>query len=146
MDMNRGEITNEHWERLQGLLPAQKPKTGRTNLDHRMVLNGILWILRTGAPWRDLPERYGKWKTVASRFYRWQKAGIWERVFAAVQQQGDAQGELDWDVHFVDGTVVRAHQHAAGAKKGIQKQKRSDAAEAASAPKYICALRATASR
>jgi transposase len=82
------------------------------------MINGIRWILRTGAPWRDLPERYGPWQTVASRFYRWRQAGIWERLLAAVQQQGEATGELDWDLHFVDGTVVRAHQHAAGAKKG----------------------------
>ena len=66
-------------------------------------------------PWRDLPERYGCWSTVASRFYRWRKAGIWVRLFAAVQQQADAAGQLDWDIHYVDGTIVRAHQHAAGA-------------------------------
>ena len=122
--MRRGELTDEQWERLKPLLPPQKPKTGRPNLDHRQVINGILWILRTGAPWRDLPERYGKWSTVSSRFYRWRKAGIWERVLAQLQAEGDFQGELDWEVHFVDGSIVRAHQHAAGAKKPPQKQKR----------------------
>jgi transposase len=118
--MHRGDLTNEQWERLEPLLPPQKPHTGRPAEDHRRILNGILWILRTGAPWADLPERYGPWKTVATRFYRWRKAGIWDRLFAAVQQQADAEGRIDWEVHYVDGTVVRAHQHAAGAKKGAR--------------------------
>jgi transposase len=122
--MRRGELTDKQWERLEPLLPPQKPRTGRPNLDHRQVINGILWILRTGAPWRDLPERYGKWSTVASRFYRWRKNSIWKRLLAQLQAEGDAQGELDWEVHFVDGSIVRAHQHAAGAKKLPQKQKR----------------------
>lgn len=83
------------------------------------MVEGMLWILRTGAPWRDLPERYGSWRTVASRFYRWQKSGVWERVLWALQAQSDAEGHLDWDAHLVDATVVRAHQHAAGAKKRL---------------------------
>src|SRR5512134_2329034 len=116
--MKRKELTNTQWERLQPLLPPQKPQTGRPALDHRRILNGILWILRTGAPWRDLPERYGAWSTVASRFYRWRKAGIWARLFAAVQQRADATKHLDWDIHSVDGTIIRAHQHAAGAHTG----------------------------
>jgi transposase len=116
--MERHELTNDQWERLQPLLPPQKPWTGRPAADHRRLLNGLLWLLRTGAPWRDLPARYGPWRTVASRFYRWRKAGIWERLFAAVQQQADAAGQLDWATHFVDGTIVRAHQHAAGGTKG----------------------------
>jgi transposase len=116
--MNRHELTNTQWERLQPLLPPQKPHTGRPAADHRRILNGILWLLRTGAPWRDLPERYGPWCTVASRFYRWRKAGLWTRLFAAVQQQADHAGQLDWDIHDVDGTVIRAHQHAAGAHTG----------------------------
>ena len=77
-----------------------------------------MWIIRTGAPWRDLPERYGRWATIASRFYRWRKAGLWARLFATVQQRADAAGQLDWDSHYVDGTIVRAHQHAAGAHTG----------------------------
>lgn len=133
--MKRGELTNEQWERLQPLLPPQKPKTGRPSVDHRRILNGILWLLRTGAPWRDVPERYGPWRTIASRFYRWRRAGIWERLFAAVQQQGDAAGQLDWGLHFVDGTIVRAHQHAAGLKKGAQTRKPSGGVKEASAPK-----------
>ena len=117
--MNRGDLTNEQWERLEPFLPPQKAHTGRPALDHRIVLNGILWILRTGAPWRDLPERYGKWTTVYSRFQRWRKAGIWDRLLKDVQALVDQEGNVDWEIHFVDSTSVRAHQHAAGAKKAV---------------------------
>ena len=86
-----------------------------------MIINGILWLLRTGAPWRDLPERYGPWRTVATRFYRWEKVGVWQSVLSALQEDSDMAGEVDWDVHHVDGTIVRAHQHAAGAKGGIHR-------------------------
>ena len=120
--MKRGDLTDEQWERLQPLLPPQKPKTGRPNEDHRRIINGILWIDRTGAPWRDLPERYGPWRTVASRFYRWRRAGIWQGVLEALRQKADEAGGVDWDAHYMDGTTVRAHQHAAGAKKGTRKQ------------------------
>jgi transposase len=81
-------------------------------------INGMLWILRTGAPWRDLPERYGEWETVAGRFYRWRRSGIWQKILQSLQQQADASGQMDWEVHYVDGSVIRAHQHAAGAKRG----------------------------
>jgi transposase len=121
--MNRGDLSHAPWERLQALLPAQKPRRGRPAHDHRRILNGMLWILRTGAPWRDVPERYGPWRTVASRFYRWQKAGIFQRIFAALQQQAEAVGQLEWEIHDVDSTIIRAHQHAAGAKKGTQRSK-----------------------
>lgn len=122
--MGRRDLTNEQWERLKPLLPPQKPKVGRPAEDHRRIINGILWIDRTGAPWRDLPERYGPWRTVASRFYRWQQAGIWDGILKALQQDSDAEDELDWQTHYVDSTIVRAHQHAAGAKGGSQRQKR----------------------
>ena len=85
--------------------------------DHRTIINGILWVLRTGAPWADLPERYGPAGTISSRFYRWREAGLWQRVLEALQSQADAAGLLDWDLHFVDASVVRAHQHAAGARR-----------------------------
>jgi transposase len=114
--MDRHDLTDGQWERLRPLLPPQKPPVGRPNLDHRAVINGILWVARTGAPWRDLPERYGVWSSLASRFYRWRKAGIWQGILAALQQRAEMIGGIDWEVHFVDGTIVRAHQHAAGAK------------------------------
>jgi transposase len=115
--MRRHELTDEQWERLEPLLPPEKPTTGRPNQDHRRMIKGMLWIDRTGAPWRDMPEHYGKWSSVASRFYRWQKAGIWQRILAALQSEAQTEGPINWEVHFVDGTVIRAHQHAAGAKK-----------------------------
>jgi transposase len=121
MSRKRHELSDEQWEQLAPLLPAEKPRTGRPNRDHCMIVNGILWVLRTGAPWRDLPERYGKWQTVASRFYRWQKNGVWDRVFAQLQQMKDRDGQIEWEVHYLDGSVIRAHQHAAGAKKVVQK-------------------------
>jgi transposase len=117
-------LTDKQWELLEPHLPPKKPKKGRPNTDHRRIINGILWIDRTGAPWRDLPERYGPWRTVASRFYRWRKAGVWERVLKALQRRKDAQGELDWDIHYLDATIVRAHQHSAGAKGGTHTPKR----------------------
>ena len=83
-------------------LPPEKPDVGRPNADHRRIINGMLWIDRTGAPWRDLPERYGPWRTVASRFYRWQKAGVWDRILPALQSRKDAEGELDWEIHYLD--------------------------------------------
>ena len=141
----RHELTEAEWARLAPLLPPQKPASGRPAEDHRRILNGILWKLRTGAPWRDLPERYGSWSTVHSRFRRWRLAGVWDRVFAAVQQQADAAGRLDWEVHVVDSTIVRAHQHAAGAKGGTRPARRSGAARAASAPRSTSAPKAAAS-
>ena len=122
--MARGDLSDRQWQQLEALLPPQKNWTGKPNLPHRPVVNGILWVNRTGAPWRDLPARYGKWETVASRFYRWRKAGIWDTVLAVLQQLAEANGEIDWNTHQVDSTVVRAHQHAAGAKGGSQPKKR----------------------
>ena len=144
--MRRRELNNERWERIHPLLPPQKPRTGRPAKDHRLILNGILWILRTGASWRDLPERYGPWQTVSGRFYRWVKAGIWDRILEAVQQRADSEGRIDWEVHYVDGIVVRAHQHAAGAKKGTQRtMKLLVGARVGSAPRCTCGPKATAS-
>jgi transposase len=143
---HRGELTDQEWERLEPLLPPEQPQRGRPNIDHRRIINGIVWRERTGAPWRDLPERYGPWSTVYGRFWRWREGGIWDRIFAAVQQQADADGEVDWSVHFVDGSVIRAHQHAAGAKGGLRKPKRWGAARAASRPRCTSRPRARASR
>jgi transposase len=139
-------LTNTQWERLAPLLPPEKPAVGKPNKDHRGVVNGILWKLRTGAPWRDLPERYGPWSTVYSRFRRWRLAGVWDRLFAAVQQQADAAGGLDWALHFVDGTVIRAHQHAAGAKGGARTRRHAAAVRAGSRPRCTSGRRAAASR
>jgi transposase len=75
--MNKGDLSDEQWARLELLLPPRKPKTGRPNNPHRKVINGILWVLRCGAPWDEMPRRYGKHSTASSRYYRWRKNGIW---------------------------------------------------------------------
>ncbi len=141
----RHELTDDQWAALAPHLPPQRPATGRPAKDHRTVVDAILWRLKTGAPWRDLPARYGPWQTVYSRFRRWQRAGVWDRALAALQAAGDARGELDWSLHFLDGTTVRAHQSAAGAKKGAA-TKPSAAAGAASRRRSTCAPSAAASR
>ena len=141
----RGELTDRKWERLAPLLPPEQPATGRRNADHRRIINGILWRERTGAPWRDMPARYGPWSTVYSRFWRWREAGIWDRVFAAVQREEDAAGRIDWSVQFVDGTVIRAHQHAAGLKGGRRTRRRWGGVGAGSARRSTSRRRAAAS-
>jgi len=115
--MSRRDLTDDQWERLRPLLPPQKRARGRPSGDHRRIINGVLWLDRTGAPWRDLPTAYGPWQTVATRFYRWRRDGVWDRVLAELQQQADVAGKLDWSLYHVDGTIIRAHQHAAGAQK-----------------------------
>ncbi len=116
--MGRGDLIDQRTDRA--VIAGAESRIGRPSKDHRTIINGILWVLRTGAPWRDLPEVYGSWSTVASRFYRWRRKGLWERLLSDLQQEADVAGELEWEVHFVDGTIVRAHQHAAGAKKGAE--------------------------
>lgn len=113
----RYELSDEQWARLEPLLPPQKPKTGRPNDDHRTIINGMLWVLNSGAPWRDRPRRYGPVGTVSSRFYRWCRSGVWQPVLEALQALADEAGQVGWELHFIDSTVVRAHQHAAGARK-----------------------------
>ena len=142
--MRDRELTDDQWAALVRHLP--RAATGRPAKDHRVVVEGILWRLRTGAPWRDLPERYGSWRTVYSRFRRWQQAGVWDRVLAALQRQADADGRLDWTLHFVDSTIVRAHQHAAGAKGGIHRPRPSAAAGAGFRPSCTCGQSGAASR
>ena len=111
----RHELTDASWARLAPRLPPD-PRRGEPWRDHRTVITGIVGKLRTGAPWRDVPERYGPWQTLHARLLRWQRDGPWTRRLRHVQQHADAVGEVVWEVG-VDRTVVRAHQHAAGAPK-----------------------------
>lgn len=142
--MERHALSDEQWTRLRPLLPPPPQGRGRPRVDDRLIVDGILWRLATGAPWRDLPERFGSWRTVYSRFRRWQQAGVWERALASLQAEADAAGDLDWALHFLDGTTVRAHQHAAGAKKGAV-PKPSAAPGVGSRPKSTCGSKAGAS-
>src|SRR5436309_9188959 len=114
--MARGDLTDEEWERIAPLLPRSQGRRGGQWRDHRQVINGILWILRTGAQWEDLPPRYGPRSTAHDRLRRWEREGVWERVLTALQRDADQAGDLHWAVVSVDGTTVRAHQHAAGAR------------------------------
>src|SRR4051794_4974360 len=109
--MRRHEITDDHWDRIKDFLPGQAGDPGVTAKDNRLFVNAVLWIAETGAPLRDLPERFGPWNSVWKRFDRWGKKGVWKRVFETLQDP-----DLEWMI--IDSTVIRAHQHAAGAVKG----------------------------
>lgn len=110
--VKRYELSDAQWERIKDLLPGKAGDPGRRGSDNRLFVNGVLWVLRSGAHWHDLPERYGKWKTVHTRFSRRAKAGVWERVFAALIK--DRRNEY----LMLDTTLVRAHQQAATGKGG----------------------------
>jgi transposase len=112
--MGRGDLSDAEWERLRPFLPVGNGRCGRWR-DHRQVIDGILHRVRTGVQWRDLPERFGPWKTVYERHRLWSADGTWERLLQEVQAEADAAGEIDWDIS-VDSTIVRGHQHAAGAR------------------------------
>jgi transposase len=109
--MARRNLRNDQWERIEPLLPGKAGDRGRTAKDNRLFVDAVLWIARAGAPWRDLPEAFGPWNSVYKRFSRWSNAGVWHRVFAELAQ------DADFEEVFLDSTIVRAHQHAAGAPK-----------------------------
>ncbi len=111
MPSKRYEITDEQWEQIKDLFP--KAKTGRPPKDNRLIFNAILWIARSGAAWRDLPERFGSWKTVYSRFCKWRDDETLANVFYALNT------DADFENLSIDSTIVKAHQHRAGAKKGL---------------------------
>lgn len=112
MSAKRYELSRSQWERIAELLPGKAGDPGRTAADNRLFVNGVLWVLRSGAHWCDLPERYGRWKTLHKRFSRWSKAGVWDRVFADLIKDRDNQYLM------IDSTLVRAHQQAATGKGG----------------------------
>ena len=113
--LTRHDLTDAEWERLEPLLPAH-PRQGHRWADHRTVINGVFHRVRAGQPWRDLPSVYGNWKTVYNRHRRWSADGTWEQVLAELQTGADEAEGADWTVA-IDSTVVRAHQHAAGARR-----------------------------
>jgi transposase len=115
--MKRHELTDEQWELVQPLIPVKSARTGRPPKEPRQMLNGIFWILGTGAPWRDLPERFGPWQNVHRYFSNWRRDGVFDRVVEALQVKLDGRGLIDWELWCVDGTSVRAARAAAGADK-----------------------------
>ena len=112
--VKRYELSERQWQRIAELLPGKIGDPGRTGADNRLFVNGVLWVLRSGARWSDLPERYGKWKTAHKRFTRWAKAGVWQAIFAALT------ADPDNDYVMLDSTLVRAHQQAATGKGGAK--------------------------
>lgn len=106
----RYELTDSEWDRIESLLPGKPGDAGGRGKDNRLFVNAVVWGLRTGAPWRDLPERFGIWNSVYVRFNRWSKSGVWTRVFRELQ-------DPDLSAMMLDSTVIRAHQHAAGAAR-----------------------------
>lgn len=132
--LRRHEIKDQDWERIQDLLPPENTGEGRPSKPNRAMLNGMLWKVNTGAPWRDLPERFGSWKTVYSRFRLWSKDDLFQKIFESLTSDVDLQ-----DVS-LDSTSCKVHQHAAGAKKGLKTPKptkKSDFPEAGATPKSM---------
>ena len=126
--MRRHEITDQQWAAVSPLLSGKVTDCGVTAKDNRLFFNAVIWIMRTGCPWADLPERFGLSNTVSKRFRRLAQKGVWDRLFKALQAP-----DLDWVM--LDSTVVRAHQHSAGHKKATPPPSASGAAAGASAPK-----------
>ncbi|MGH6881060.1 IS5 family transposase [Hypericibacter sp.] len=114
--MDRLVLSDGAWERMAPLIIGRPDQKGSTGRDNRMFVEGVLWIVRTGSPWRDLPVVFGEWNSVFRRFSRWSRKGVWWRIFAAMSD------DPDFEYLIVDSTIVRAHQHAAGAKKGSEDQ------------------------
>ena len=113
--MRRYELTDEAWERIAPLLPRQK--RGGKWRDHRTIVNGMFWVLNSGAPWRDVPERYGAWTTIYGRYRRWTSEGLFDRILHRLHLQLDDEGRIDWSQFNVDGSNIRADRSAAGARK-----------------------------
>ena len=113
--MKRHELSDTQWERIKNMLPPERKNgAGRPAKDNRVMLNGIIYWLNTGIPWRDLPERFGPWGSVYTRFNRWTRKGVWDKVFAALIEQDI----IDETTLMLDSTTIKVHQHASGVKKG----------------------------
>ena len=153
--MHRHQLTDEQWSIVEPLIPKKLARTGRPPTDARRMLDGIMWILRTGAPWRDLPDRFGPYQTVYDYYSRWRESGVYDRVLEALQIRLDREDKIDWDLWCIDGAHVRAARCAAGAGKKVSSGTRTKAnrrttrwaaAAADSAANSIWSLTATALR
>ena len=111
--MDRDLLTDEQWERIAPLLPGKEGDPGRSGRDNRLFLEAVLWLVRAGAPWRDLPPHFGKWGSVWKRFRRWAEKGIFERIF------NELSADPDFEYALVDGTIVKVHRHGTGARGGL---------------------------
>ena len=112
--MVRHGLTDAQWARIAALVPGKKSDPGRTGADTRLFVDAVLWIAHTGSPWRDLPDAFGPWYSVYTRFWRWSRRGVWESLFKALAD------DPDFEYLIIDSTIVRAHQHAAGARGGLK--------------------------
>ena len=137
--MARSILRDDQWERIKDLLPGKATDCGVTAKDNRLFVEAVLWMGRTGAPWRDLPAELGHWHTTYTRFSRWSKAGVWDRVCEAISQDRDEEEVM------LDSTAPRAHQHAAGAKKNTARRLWA-ALRAVSEPRFTASLMRWATR
>ena len=138
-NLARDLMLDEEWRFFEHFIQAVRAPNGRKPTDHRLVLDGIFWIARTGAPWRDLPEEFGKWSSVYRQFRRWTLAGLWEEIMEALNHSGAVPDALQ----MIDSTVIRAHHQAAGAKGGLR-DRVSAVREVASRPRSTSASTAQA--
>ncbi len=120
--MDRDILSDAQWERLAPLLPGKPGDPGRSGADNRLFLEAVLWMARTGAPWRDLHARFGRWNSVFRRFRRWAQKGVFESLFNALSD------DPDFEYVMIDGTIVRVHQHGAGARGGLKIRPSADRA------------------
>lgn len=121
--MSRSILSDAQWKRVAPLLPGKPGDRGRSGADNRLFLEAVLWIARTGAPWRDLPVAFGQWNSVFQRFRRWALKGEFEKIFSTLS------GDPDFEYVMIDGTIVRVHQHGAGAKGGLRIRRSAGRAE-----------------
>jgi transposase len=117
--MKRHEVRDEEWAILEPLLRTARAKTGRPPVDLRQMLNGVMWILATGAPWRDLPDRFGPWPTVYGYFAKWRGSGVFDSILDSLHLRLDKDGKIDWDLWHIDGTSSRGSRAAGGAQKKV---------------------------
>ena len=138
-------LSDAQWEQIRDFLPANGHRGGQWN-DHRVTIDGILWALSDGGRWRNVPAQFGPWQTVYDRFRKWCRSGLWDKILRHLQARKMNSDAIDWGLFCIDGSVIRAHQHAAGAKGGPRNRKPSGTAGAAFRPRCTRARRGTASR
>ncbi len=120
--MKRHALTDAQWDRIKDIFPRNGNR-GNQWKNHRLIVDGMIWVLKTGAPWRDLPERFGPWKTVYERFRLWSQQGLWQKIISELQSDFESEGNIDWELFSIDGSSIRAHKSAAGAKKSLHSRR-----------------------